>query len=46
MTLLHTIARNKVDQYCCSLLFSPQGSCLLDCDCCPVYKATVHAVSL
>ena len=28
-TQWHTIIHYKVDQYCCSLLFLPQGSCLL-----------------
>ena len=45
-TLLHTIARNKVDQYCCCLLFSLPASCLLACYCRTVHKATDSLLSM
>ena len=44
--LLHTIVHNKVDQYCCCLLFSPPASCLLACDCSTVDKATDSLLSM
>ena len=45
-TLLHTIARNKVDQYCCCLFFSRPASCLLACYCSTVHKATDSLLSM
>ena len=45
-TLLHTIVHNKIDQYCCCVLFSPPASCLLACDCSTVHTATDSLLSM
>ena len=42
--LLHTIAGNKVDPYCCRLLFWLPGSCLLACYCCTVTTVQIYCL--